>query len=257
MAKTELLAPYIVETYQKHTSPGFLKEPIFDYGISHYPPCLRSERTNRILLYPGSFNPPHHGHLELLHHVFARSGCDIVAAILIPLDDNRLIRKCRAVGEDLILFKKQRVELWRGKYWPHDWLWVYDRTEQEWEEFRCLLTNRTIDNGFDVSFILLCGPDYVRQHGLPPPLSWGCSDAITSDVSRVADFVLPTSLRTLKNCTPWEKISQEKDVVWRDVLEKTAWLCSGLSLLCCDPQMIHAMLEKGGCNLVLLRNASS
>lgn len=248
--KTICLEPYILECYQGRTSSGYLLELVFDRGITHYPPSLRSDRTNRILIYPGCFNPPHHGHLELLRHGFAKSGYNIVAAIVIPLDDNKLVSKSRAAGEDMILSKEQRVQLWRQKYYPNDWFWVYDRTEQEWEESGRLLTHRITGDGFDIEFVLLCGPDYVRLHELPPPMSWCCKDIITSDISRRADFVSWMGLRSLINCGPWKKIAPRKDIIWEDALEKTAWLCSGISLLYVQPQTIQSMFDEGKYDLV-------
>lgn len=247
--KTKYLASYIEKSHYKDSASVWLNRPIFDYGITHYPPCLRSDRTNRILLYPGSFNPPHHGHLELLQHGFARSGYDIIAAIVIPLDDERLDRKCRAQGENLMFSKKQRVELWRGKYWPSDWFWVYDHTEQEWTEFRRLLTKNITDDGFDLSFVLLCGPDYVQLRELPSPMSWDCKDIIVSNVGRPADFISSAGLVTLENCEPWEKAALKRDIIQRDALEKVAWFYSGLSLLSCRPQALQTMLNEGKYNL--------
>lgn len=62
--KYESLSPYIA-TCHFNTSVEFGKDKIFDYGIAHHAPMLESNQINRILLYPGAFNPPHHGHKAL------------------------------------------------------------------------------------------------------------------------------------------------------------------------------------------------
>jgi hypothetical protein len=72
-----------------------LDEQIFDRGGSRFPPCLRSDRLNRILLYPGASNPPHHNHLAILRH---GSEYNVIAATVIPIDDVALEKKCIAQG---------------------------------------------------------------------------------------------------------------------------------------------------------------
>lgn len=37
-------------------------------------PVLRSDQTNYIIIYPGAFNPPHRGHVEILKDGFWNSG---------------------------------------------------------------------------------------------------------------------------------------------------------------------------------------
>lgn len=61
--------------------------PIFNHRLTHRQPKLRKDTVNKILAYPGSFDPPHRGHLELLTHVFHHRD-DIIAAIVLPLDDD-------------------------------------------------------------------------------------------------------------------------------------------------------------------------
>ena len=128
------LERYISKIYYGRSFP---QERIFDYGITHRPPMLVSDRSNRILLYPGSFNPPYLGHQELLRHGFSRSGSDlnIIAAIVLPLDDASLIPKLRAQKGAQIFTKAQRVRLWKD-YVPSDWCWVYDRSIEEWIAFK-------------------------------------------------------------------------------------------------------------------------
>lgn len=68
--------------------PGAVRSgTIFDYGITHDSPTIKSGRINRVLVYPESFNPPHREHFELLRHEW-RSGRDTNI-----LDDEYLTRR--------------------------------------------------------------------------------------------------------------------------------------------------------------------
>jgi hypothetical protein len=143
-----------------HYGRSFLiQERIFDYGIMHRPPMLVSDRSNRILVYPGSFNPPHLRHQELLCHGFSRSRSDlnIIAAIVLPLDDASLISKFKAQKGAQIFTKAQRVRIWKD-YVPSDWHWVYDRSIEEWFAFKDRLIEAIAQDGFDIKFVCLCGP---------------------------------------------------------------------------------------------------
>jgi hypothetical protein len=50
---------------------------IFDYGITHHSPSLKSGRISRILIYPRSFNPPYYKHFKLLYYRFEKGGRNI------------------------------------------------------------------------------------------------------------------------------------------------------------------------------------
>lgn len=65
------------------------------FNLFYDAPTLVKHRTNRILAYVGSFNPPHRGHLHLLKHVFTRGTHDmnVIAAIIIPASDESVMKK--------------------------------------------------------------------------------------------------------------------------------------------------------------------
>lgn len=133
----------------------------FKGDVSKTSPLLLRRGVNRILIFPGSFNPPHRGHLELLRHAFenARDDLGIVAAIIIMTDDCRLQDKLSEEESAFILSKEQRANLWRFGDTTPDWAWVYDRSEANWANFRSELARNVRKDGVDLKFILLTGPD--------------------------------------------------------------------------------------------------
>ncbi len=232
-SKTRNLATYIERIHYGDDFDPF-RGKIFDYGIAHRSPYLEFGRMNRILVYPGSFNPPHRGHFELLRHGFGQSGRDmnIIAAIVLPLDDDSLMRKLGGQKDPLIFNKAERVRLWKG-YVPSAWYWIYDRSVNEWDDFQKRLTQAITEDGFELSWVGLCGPDYVKVNEVPSIPTWGCRDLIVSDVGRPADFIFPTmnKLKVLDGCGAWEKITSDVEAVQKYARESTNWVISGMFII--------------------------
>ncbi|EXJ86726.1 hypothetical protein A1O3_03679 [Capronia epimyces CBS 606.96] len=230
---TAPLGSYIEKAYYGDSNP--FNEAIFDQGITHRPPQLESDRTNRILLYPGSFNPPHVGHWALLDHALASSqDINIIAAIILPLDDDRVIEKCEALGQSLAFSKEQRVQIWRG-YGPHDKYWAYGGSEGEWPSFRHRLNEDCARDGFEVKFIVLAGPDQVSQDDV----SWNprdCEEILVSDVSRSADFTTSEgTLEQFEECDPWEPVFWNEEAATRHATSSAAFLG--------DPRYFEHLME--------------
>ncbi|KAF4339210.1 hypothetical protein FBEOM_6869 [Fusarium beomiforme] len=158
----------------------------FNNDTATQPPLLKPG-VNRILLYPGSFNPPHLGHFNLLKHVFYNAGGDLQlrAAIIINTDDERLGIKMKRKGTGIVLPRERRANLWRGNS-TADWVWVYDNTEASWPEFRNKLVSEVKKDGIDLRCILLFGPDAITAEGGYNPECWDCGDAITCDTELIA-----------------------------------------------------------------------
>lgn len=187
-------------------------DSVFDQADTKYRPQLRSDRQNRVLLYPGSFNPPHIGHLALVKHVFENCrDINVIAAFIVPLDDHRVERKCSKLGQSLVLTKNQRVQLWRG-YTTSPWYTVYGRREWEWDLFRKSLEKATAQDGYWLKFVVLYGPDLISLHeGSHWDSGWDCDEIVTSNVARPASFTAHEGkLLRLKGCHRWERLSWDE-----------------------------------------------
>jgi hypothetical protein len=240
---------------------------IFDQGLTHRRPRLHLGRVNRILLYPGCFNPPHIAHERLLSHAFAGTqDLNVIAAIVLPLDGARVADKCSRAdplpllidsimsggrARHLVLSEKQRVWLWNGGWErtvvPHDWRWAYDGAEAEWEGFRARLVAAVEPDGFELEFVCLVGADYVSR-GVPFPwdLAWDCKGIVVGEVGRRANFVsgdLRGKLEPLVMCEKWGVVEEDEKETYERAMDVVAWYAGAMSVL--SPDTLKRELDKG------------
>ena len=236
---TAALSPYIEKIiYEYECNEGrFPRERIFDYGIAHEAPVLERGHTNRILVYPGSFNPPHNGHVALLRQALNNSGSDvnIIAAIILPLDDNSLHSRLARQPGTLIFTQKQRATLWAGEYGtgPGPSCWVFEYSTKKWGAFQKQLIKTTASDDFNVEFVCLLGPDWVKVAQSPRGRVRGCEQIIVSDVGRSAEFIPDTisNLTQLRGCERWEEVLPDFEALRRRAEEDDSWVYSGLYIL--------------------------
>lgn len=183
-------------------------------------PLLRQRGVNRVIWYPGSFNPPHIGHKKLLMHALENAGADlhIVGAIAWPTDDENLDSKLCLKRYCHAMPKTRRIRLLEESGMPRNAVWVYPlsnlmergQTKHPTDRFKEAVVEVAARARLDVKFVLLSGPDYVRidctpiVQDDPKPIM---ADVITSDVSRPADFRTPNGLVQISDYQGWGKVS--------------------------------------------------
>jgi hypothetical protein len=183
-------------------------------------PLLRQHGVNRVIWYPGCFNPPHIGHKQLLMHALENAGEDlhIAGAIVCPTDDENLRiklchkRYCHAIA------KTQRVQLLEESGMPRNIVWVcplsnnteFGHAKDPTDRFKEAVVEVAARARLDVKFVLLSGPDYVRidcapiDRNNPKPV---ITDVITTDVSRPVDFRTANGLVQISDYQGWGKVS--------------------------------------------------
>ncbi|KAI9668926.1 MAG: hypothetical protein M1829_005238 [Trizodia sp. TS-e1964] len=212
--RTAFLSDYISKAHDHPVS-------VFNASTTHPQPMLRSDRPNKILLYPDSFNPPHLGHFELLRHGFFKSGADmnLIAAIVLPLNDSSLERKVNNDDDPLIFTQEERIRLWTGDTPQHQWFWAFDSCISKWAAFRRLLSSLIQRDRFDFDWVALVGPDHIHvdvvQQGI-----WGCNKMLVSDCGRKASFLSKENkLIKLTEFTDWVEIKPDVPQLLKDARE--------------------------------------
>lgn len=202
----------------KYSLGSLYREALAEAGLdasqcSFQGPLLRQHGINRILFYPGSFNPPHKGHVQLLRHAFENAGEDlhIAGGVILPIDDERLQNKMRAKQYGFVLKKAQRIELLEKSGMPGNTFWVFGFSEKDWTSFQAALIQVCSKAKLDVKLVMLAGPDGVKIEGAPDPVYWNCPDVITTDVSRSANFRTPNGLVQISDYQGWSRVSCDMD----------------------------------------------
>jgi hypothetical protein len=121
---------------------------------------LRKNAVNHILIYRGSFNPPHIGHRALLAHTFFRSSYEnTVAAFIVPSSNDLLEEKMGTTdaGEipAIVLTRAQRAELWQDDSIAR-WAYTY-RHKERFGVVRHEMIRRLEATGVKVEFVCIAG----------------------------------------------------------------------------------------------------
>ena len=174
--------PAEVDYYIDRASKGAAKRMgtcTHPFATKEAQPLLRKGVTNRILLYPGAFNPPHRGHMLVLQHGFRECGEDfnVVAAIVVMKRDDYLEYKNEQTARELLrgflldlktsdnlannistVDTPERAALWSTDVHFPDWAWILSE-----DDVCCCVDDKIVElakaDGFDVELVMLIGPD--------------------------------------------------------------------------------------------------
>lgn len=150
---------------------------------------LRSNREHRILIYPGSFKPPHQGHATLLLHAFLSTDTRTIATLILNMDTASLCRKeaTEGNGKEFQLTVHQRSQLWQHCILSR-FAWTYpsedaDNVDDFWEE----LVELCARDGFRVALPSLHGGDHLDT--FEGGAGWDQGTIVGSDIGRAVGFV--------------------------------------------------------------------
>ncbi len=123
---------------------------------------LKSGSENLLLVYAGSFNPPHRGHIEALLSGL-RPEVAAVAIVMLPSEDWHLRNKIASTAPDFFLPQKRRADLLGAiPSIPKTRVWVWSTTWYPFKPFTEALLQVTKADGFNLAIARLVGPDNLN-----------------------------------------------------------------------------------------------
>jgi nicotinic acid mononucleotide adenylyltransferase len=196
-ATTTSLAHYIRLTSLTYFVPSTV--PYFHSG-----PVLTKGVVNRVLLYTGCFNPPHPHHIELLLHVWLRSGSDVIGAMLHPVGSGSSSSSSKAYSSACQLSKEERVEvLTSGMTGMEPFCWPYWGKSEDLKGYMGHVIDLAARDGYELQFVSLSGSDHLEnciEHGTLEYLQWATRDIVTSDVTRPLSLWDGESMKKMPGC---------------------------------------------------------
>ncbi|KAL4721750.1 hypothetical protein ACLX1H_011244 [Fusarium chlamydosporum] len=124
---------------------------------------LKKDQDNLILVYGGSFNPPHRGHLDVLLSAL-HPVVNAVAVVVLPSEDFHLRHKLTNSHPDFFMSRRKRAALWAEiPQVPKDKVWIWSETWYPFFTFMEAAQRLCEADGYKIVFSHLIGPDNLNR----------------------------------------------------------------------------------------------
>lgn len=170
---------------------------------------LQPGRDNLILVYGGSFNPPHRGHLDVLLSGL-RPEVSPVAVVVLPSENFHLRHKLAGKEANFFLNRQRRADLWNAiPSLPKNIVWVWPSTWYPFLPFTEAVVRLAKDDGFRIAFCHLIGPDNLNPHDPLMNLPYRLPRILVTNRARhvAAQFDADGSPKTWTNFGKWSRVS--------------------------------------------------
>ncbi|KAK3315763.1 hypothetical protein B0H66DRAFT_270507 [Apodospora peruviana] len=159
-------------------------------------------RINHVLVYHGSFNPPHIGHLSFLQDAFNNTGRDMpfVCAVIMPAADSYLSdHKFKDLDNALVLPSSVRAGLWATDARLPSWAAVLDPTtsRRTAPEFLAKIKIFGDSLGYRIKYWMLWDADWFGRLDQQ-------STGVDSVVDNLVFYAYETGLDGRRNEPPWQ-----------------------------------------------------
>jgi hypothetical protein len=211
-------------------------------------PTLRRDAKNHILLFPGSFNPPHQGHLATIRYFYERRDQLGIVTMFIFADPDEIIRTKEKEWGDIILPQELRNKMFAqvpelSQLVASRWLYLLVGDMEGHIQVLRTMTDLISEAGFDVKLVGFLGGDKLSIRSPPhlPPgdlTIWGPVDEfLIMNARRPVDFydagqdTKDRSPHNLPGCTEWERyVSDNSLAAEQEQNVGVLWLCKALTV---------------------------
>ncbi|KUJ08767.1 uncharacterized protein LY89DRAFT_764099 [Mollisia scopiformis] len=207
-------------------------------------PTLKRDATNQILLFPGSFNPPHQGDLATIRYF--SDHCDQlgIVAMFIFADPDEIIGTKEKKWGKIILPQKLHNRMFAqvpelSPLIEDGWLHLLVGDMEGHIQVLRTMTGLISEAGFDVKLVGFFGGDKLSVESPPhlPPgdlTAWGpIDDFLITNARRPVVFYDPgqLALHNLPGCTEWERAASTNEVaVAEEQRLGELWFCKALTV---------------------------
>jgi hypothetical protein len=145
---------------------------------------LQPNRENLILVYGGTFNPPHRGHIDVLLSGL-RPEVGALAIVVLPCEDYLLRNKMGNSHTNFKLHLDHRADVLNAiPSIPKDRVWVWGSTYFPFIRMTEALLRLTEADGFKLAFTHMVGPDNLRLPDHLMILPYICSRIFITNKAR-------------------------------------------------------------------------
>lgn len=250
LASLNTVEPYLQAALSTCSSSGlpvslFPAAPSTTSSFNSPPPTLHPNTRNELLLFPGSFNPPHKGHLATIRYFSERRKQLGIAAMFIFADPSNIINTKEKKWGNIVLPQELRNAMIAfvpeiSQLIAEKWLFIIVGDMESHIQLLRMTTNLISEAGWGVKLIGFLGGDKLTvesQPHLPPAdlTAWGPVDEfLIINARRPVDFYTPgpenvgTSPHKLPGCTEWEQSNDSG----RDANAAVGklWICKALTV---------------------------
>ncbi|KAF7880275.1 uncharacterized protein EAF01_012036 [Botrytis porri] len=234
-------------------TPACLFSPISESDCNIIPhnssiswPILKSNARNNILLYPGSFNPPHQGHLATIRYFSERREQLGITTMFLFVDPGSIVKGRKKKWGDIVLPQNFRYEIFYkvpeiSQLVASGWLQLLVGDMDNHIKVLRATTDLISESGYAVKLVGLLGGDKLTVESAPHVhpgnlQEWGPVDEfLIINARRPVDFFDPKTEkipRDLPGCTKWERDTEKSDGI-EEIIDDGAgflWTCQALTI---------------------------